>query len=268
MSPRNVVESPMSKAELYEAISARKGNGVRISQDLCFYNPEEVYRALTTNSTIKKWLEFISNHYLPPLEKEVLLIYPCSTEKPYNTSRSYKSLFKTLHDLGEQRKKVHVVTISEPFGLVPEEFYGEDSPWHDWKNEWYDCPGLFEWWCSKYKQKYSQEFLDKSIECLSDYVARFLTKVQKHNCYREKVAFVRSYSSQLQTKKDHTHRRIIERASLISNVEVHILPPRNLVSGIVKRKGCLAWDMYGVSHPLAQDYLLNQLKGILHIEAI
>jgi archaeosine synthase len=255
--------SCLTKTELYKEISARKGNGVKIRQDLCFYNPEEVYRGLTANSTIKRWLDFISNHYLPPPEKRVLLIYPCSTEKPYNTSRSYKTLFRTLDKLGRQRKKIHVVTISEPFGLVPEEFYGERNASHDWKNEWYDCPGLFEWWCNKHKQMYSEEFLDKSIQCLSEYVARFLSKVEKNNCYEEKLAFVRSYTSQLQTKKDHTHRRIIERAVAISNVPILILPTRDLVSKIVSRKGCMAWDMYGVSHPLAQEYLFKHLKGIL-----
>ncbi len=256
----------MNKAELYEAISARKGNGVQIRQELCFYDPEDVYRGLTSNNKIMKWLKFVSNHYLPPSDKKVLLIYPCSTEKPYHASRSYKRLFKTLNNLGDERRRIHVVTISEPFGLVPEEFYGIENPWHDWKNEWYDCPGLFEWWCSKYKQAYSQEFLDKSIECLSDYVARFLTKVQKNNCYEEKIAFVRSYTAQLKTKKDHTHRRIIERAAAISDVKVKILPSKDLVSKIVRSNGSMAWDMYGVSHPLAQEYLLRYLKGILHIE--
>jgi archaeosine synthase len=225
-----------------------------------------VYKALTSNRTVIGWLEFISNHYLPPSDKKVLLIYPCSTEKPYPKSRSYKTLFRTLQALGDKKEEVHLVTISEPFGLVPEEFYAEKNQWHDWKNEWYDCPGLFEWWCDKYNQVYSDEFLDKSIECLSAYVARFLVKAKTEGCYKKTIAFVRSYTSLLQTKKDHTHRRIIERAAEIAEVDVQILPPRGVVSRIVRERGRMAWDMYGVAHPLAQEYLLRYLKGVLHDE--
>jgi archaeosine synthase len=257
----------MNKREIYEEISVRKGKGVHIGPDLCFYNPEDVYRALRSNKTIMKWLEFISNHYLPPSDKKVLLIYPCSTEKPYPKSRSYKMLSKTLQALGAKKKEVHLVTISEPFGLVPEEFYDEKNRWHDWKNEWYDCPGLFEWWCDKHKQAYSDEYLEKSIECLSTYVAKFLIKAKTKGCYEEMIAFVRSYTSELQIKKDHTHKRIIERASEIANVRIEILPDKHLVSRIVRRRGRMAWDMYGVAHPIAQAYLLRHLKGILNHEA-
>jgi len=252
-----------NRDELYK-ISAKKGKGVKIGKSLCFYSPEEVYRALTNCRPITRWLNFISNHYLPPSDKKILLIFPCSTEKPYHKSRSYRILLKTLEALGDQREAVHLVTISEPFGLVPEEFYGKKSEWHDWKNKWYDCPGLFEWWCGKYKQPYSDEYVDKSIECLSNYIARFLIKAKANRCYEMMIAFVRSYTSQLKTKKDHTHRRIMERAAEIAKVDVKILPTKNIVSNIVKSNGRMAWDMYGVAHPLAQDYLLEYLKRVLH----
>lgn len=254
----------MKKRELYQKVSSSKENSVRIKISLCFYNPIEVYNGLTTNNEVVRWLKFISNHYLPPHNKKILLIYPCSSEKPYHKSRSYKILSKTLNALGDKRKDVHLITISEPFGLVPEEFYGKKTEWHDWKNEWYDCPGLFEWWCDRYNQAYSKEHLDKCIELLAMHVADFLKKAKSKKCYSKIIAFVRTYTSQLKTKHDHTHRRIIERAAETANVDVEILPDQALVSKIVENKGRMAWDMYGVSHPMAQEHLLKYLKGVLN----
>ena len=250
-------------SSLYDDVSRERGQGVRILPSLCFYNPKEVYDALTRNKDVIRWLRFISNHY-DPAPRQVLLIYPCSADKPYYLSRSYKTLFSTLSKLGEKRKSVHVATVSEPFGLIPEEFYTEKTEWHDWSGDWYDCPGLFEWWCKKYDQDYSKEYLEKSIDCLSDYLAMFFNKVKTRNKYSEIVAFVRTCSSSLEEKSDHTHRRIIEKAAKTAGVKVDILPKKRTVSRIVKKSGRLAWDLYGVAHPIAQQTLLSHLKGVLN----
>jgi archaeosine synthase len=249
------------RKELYQKVSCKKRNLIKSS--LCLYNPYETYIALTKNSEVKKWLHFISNHYVPR-EAEVLLIYPCSAEKPYHKSKSFKQLSKTLSKLGKLREKVHVAIISEPFGLVPEEFFGKKTKWHDWENSWYDCPGLFQWWCDRNNQPYSLDFLDKSIELLAGYLAQFLKKANDKKSYRKIIAFVRTYSSNLEKKKDHTHRRIVERAAEIANVNVEILPPLSVVTNIVRERGRFAWDMYGVAHPMAQQYLLKYLRSILH----
>jgi archaeosine synthase len=236
---------------------------MKIVPSLCFYNPKQVYTALSENKEVKRWLTFISNHYTPPPAK-ILLIYPCSSQKPYHESRSYKILFNTLAKLGERRKYVHVLTVSEPFGIVPEEFYGKRTKWHDWKNRWYDCPGLFEWWCRRHNQPYSKEYLEKSIDLLAYYVAKFFERLKEEDPPPPKiVAFVRTFSSTLKVREDHTHRRIIEKAAKISNLDVEILPSEELVSRIVSSKGRLAWDLYGVAHPLAQEYLLQYLKRVL-----
>jgi archaeosine synthase len=251
------------RREIYKKVSCTRGRGVKIKRSLCFYNPKEVYLALTRNGEVKRWLNFISNHYLPE-PRQVLLIYPCSAEKPYNSSRSYKRLYETLSKLGNMRGQVHIVTISEPFGLIPEEFYGKKTAWHDWRNAWYDCPGLFKWWCNKYNQPYSKEYLEKCVELLAFYIASFLKKVDSNKCYAKIIAFVRTYSSQLKAREDHTHKRIIEMAAKIANVHIEILPTKEVVSYIVSKNGRLAWDMYGVAHPHAQEYLLNYLKVVLN----
>lgn len=252
----------MKKEEIYQEVSVKRGKGVRIKRSLCFYNPSEVYTAITKNNEVKKWLKFISNHYIPPKAK-ILLIYPCSAEKPYYKSRSYKQLFNTLSRLGELRKEIHIVTISEPFGLVPEEFYGKKSKWYDWENSWYDCPGLFEWWCNKYKQPYERDDTEKCIQLLASYIAMFFKKIKSIGSYSKIIAFVRTYSSHLKRRDDHTHRRIVEEAAKIADVKVDILPPKHIVAEIVSKNGRFAWDMYGVSHPIAQEYLLNYLSAVL-----
>jgi archaeosine synthase len=221
---------------------------------LILLNPQEVFEALTNNPEVKEWLVFISNHYTPPPRK-ILLIYPCTATKPYSKSQSYKSLFKTLSALGEKRKEIHLMTISEPFGLVPEEFYGRD-----WD---YECPGLFEWWCRGNGQPFSKGMLNKCIEILANYTAEFFKKVQRDGRYSKIIAFVRTYTSRLEKRNDHTHRRIIERAAKIAGVKIDILPPKRVVSKIVETRGRFAWDMYGVAHPIAQNFLLNYLRVVL-----
>jgi archaeosine synthase len=232
---------------------------MKIQPSLKFYNPKEVYAALVNNKEIKRWLKFISNHYDPPNVK-IFLIYPCSYTKPYYESRSYKILFKTLEKLEGKRKEVHVLTISEPFGIVPEEFYGKKTKWHDWKNRWYDCPGLFEWWCKKHSQPYEKEYVEKSIEILSHYIANFFKKVKMQRRHSKIIAFVRTFSSNLQVKNDHTHRRILEKAARIAGVKINLLPTKKVIIKIVRKRGKFAWDMYGVAHPMAQEYLLEYLK--------
>jgi archaeosine synthase len=252
-------------SSIYKRVSLKQAKNVRIKRSLCFYNPYEVYVALTGNKEVLKWLEFISNHYVPP-KARILLMYPCSAKKPYYESRSYKRLFETLSKLGKKRKEVHVVTISEPFGLIPEEFYGRKVAWHDWGDSWYDCPGLFEWWCRRYGQPYSKEYLDKCVRILAGYVAKFFEKAKIMKSYLRMIAFVRTFSSNLKVRADHTHRRIVELAAKTADVTVDILPPKEVVSKIVSKRGKLAWDLYGVSHPIAQDYLLDYLKEMLRHE--
>lgn len=245
----------MSGSEIYQKVSRRKGNGVIIKRNLCFYNPTEVLTALNQNNEIRSWLSYIGNHYVPPT-KDILLIYPCSTEKPYHKSRSHMQLFKTLSRLGKDRARIHLATISEPFGFIPEEFY-------EIKENWYDCPGLFEWWCGKYGQPYSKEDSNRCIDILASNIAKFLMKAKRRRSYKRILAFVRTWSSSLERKDDHTHRRILEKAASIAGVHIEFSPCKRLVKRIVQKSGRLAWDMYGVAHPTAQRYLLHHLRKIL-----
>ena len=229
------------------------GKGVEIDKSLCLYSPRQVYSAILENKRINSWLEFISNRYEFP-KKDILLVYPCSTTKPYNESQSYKQLFKTLEKLPEaKRDKIHLLTISEPFGLVPSEYYNDSF-------EWYDCPGLFKWWCSKHGVTYEDEYLEKSIDLLADYVGRAINRAVSEFGYTSVVGFVRTFTSSLETKKDHTHRRILEKAAEMYDLDIELLPHKSAVQRIVRNRGHFAWDMYGPAHPIAQKALEIYLR--------
>jgi queuine/archaeosine tRNA-ribosyltransferase len=55
--------------------------------------------------------------YRPPEGKEILLLLPCTKDKPYRTARSHQAVFSALH----KDARIHVVTISGLYGPVPEE---------------------------------------------------------------------------------------------------------------------------------------------------
>jgi hypothetical protein len=56
---------------------------------------------------------------------------------------------------------------------------------------------------------------------------------------------------------------MLELANEISRVEIDLLPPKEIIAEIVSKRGRVAWDLYGVSHPIAQDYLFNYLRRLL-----
>lgn len=237
----------------YQKISKKIGRGIVVHKSLCFYNPQEVYEGIKKNKTIQDWQKFMIKQYHPK-KKKILLIYPCTTIKPYDKSRSYVQLYKHLNNLKKNKDEIQLMTISEPFGLVPEECY---QNFH-----WYDCPGLFEWWCKKHGQKFDFDYLDKSIEILADNVGIFLKKVTTKKYYDKIICYVRTYTSNLQQKPDHTHRRILELAAKKYKIDLEILPKRNEVRQLTKTRGNFAWDMYGVAHPLMLKKLVKRLEKL------
>ncbi len=58
--------------------------------------------------------------YRPPPSKRVLWLVPCSKTKPYRRSRSHRRFLSALEGLAGA-ERVHVVSVSSPLGLVPQE---------------------------------------------------------------------------------------------------------------------------------------------------
>jgi archaeosine synthase alpha-subunit len=76
--------------------------------------------------------------YRPPPSKTVLLLVPCSRRKPYRRSRSHRRMLGALEGL-RALERVHVVSVSSPIGLVPQEL--EDV----YPARQYDIPVTGDW---------------------------------------------------------------------------------------------------------------------------
>ncbi len=221
---------------------------------LVLRSPEDVLDGLNNNSTIRDWLDFIESKYVMP-RREVLLLFPCTATKPYLESRSYRILLETLNQINGSKGKIHLATVSEPFGLVPQEFY-DDTQWN------YDCPGLFQWWCERNSIDYDPDTVRQCLEIIGKAVGRFLERNYLRR-FATLIACVRYCSSSLAFKGDHTHRRILEIASDVSGVPIRFVPNRAQIRSLVTSRGAFAWDMYGPAHPVAQCHLRSSLEVAL-----
>jgi archaeosine synthase alpha-subunit len=76
--------------------------------------------------------------YRPPPSKSVLLVVPCSRTKPYRLSPSHRRLARAVADLAGL-ERLHIVSVSSPIGLVPQEL--EDLP----PARHYDIPVTGDW---------------------------------------------------------------------------------------------------------------------------
>nr|WP_264299893.1 DUF5591 domain-containing protein [Nostoc sp. MG11] len=65
----------------------------------------------------------LNNGYVPPSSKHIMLIIPCSGEKPYSKSRSHRFITERIEKvLGDVTTSVDKVTLSGLYGPVPEKY--------------------------------------------------------------------------------------------------------------------------------------------------
>jgi tRNA-guanine family transglycosylase len=70
----------------------------------------------------------LNNGYKPSADKQILLIIPCSENKPYSMSHSHRLITTRLEEtFGEKTKLIHKVTLSGLYGPVPEEYELESA---------------------------------------------------------------------------------------------------------------------------------------------
>jgi 7-cyano-7-deazaguanine tRNA-ribosyltransferase len=70
----------------------------------------------------------IPDSYCPPEDKNVLLIIPCSSKKPYSSSRTHRFLYQKIKErFDKDHPRIHKVTLSGLYGPVPEEFEMEEA---------------------------------------------------------------------------------------------------------------------------------------------
>ncbi|WP_222913484.1 tRNA-guanine transglycosylase [Natrinema sp. SYSU A 869] len=66
--------------------------------------------------------DVLARDYEPPADRNVLLVVPCSQQKPYSESRTHSVL---MDKIGDRRDDIHKVTLSGMYGPVPEECESE-----------------------------------------------------------------------------------------------------------------------------------------------
>ena len=87
---------------------------------------------------VARYQKTLSERYVPPEHKKVLLLLPCSAKKPYHISKSHKLFSQAIHT-AQHDTLVHEVIVTSPLGIVPREldaFYPANS---------YDIPVTGEW---------------------------------------------------------------------------------------------------------------------------
>ena len=91
---------------------------------------------------IARYQKVLSERYVVPSHKKVLLLLPCSAKKPYHTSKTHKLFASAIHTASHDTL-VHEVIVTSPLGIVPSELdamYPANS---------YDIPVTGEWKCEE-----------------------------------------------------------------------------------------------------------------------
>jgi 7-cyano-7-deazaguanine tRNA-ribosyltransferase len=89
-------------------------------------NSEIPIRTISLNYSPSSF-NVLDNGYFPPKNKKILLLIPCSSEKPYSISRSHRFITTKLNnEFGPNASLIHKITLSGLYGPVPEE-YEQDS---------------------------------------------------------------------------------------------------------------------------------------------
>ena len=69
---------------------------------------------------VKRFRERILFRYKKPESAKILLLLPCSSKKPYSTSKSH-SFFKKIINEISNKNVIHEVILTSPLGIVPRE---------------------------------------------------------------------------------------------------------------------------------------------------
>ena len=84
---------------------------------------------------VADWIHRMETAYSPPeVQRETLILLPCSARKPYSSSQSHRFFRGAIRD-----RTVHQVIVTSPLGLVPRELENQ------WPAAHYDVPVTGDW---------------------------------------------------------------------------------------------------------------------------
>lgn len=101
--------------------------------ELCAYTPGETLKLLS-NPIIRNWFKTVETFVIPP-DKEKVVFVSCAANKRWGKTTNAKE-YKCYNMIRGENSKIYWVTISEPLGIIPEDYW-DTFPL-------YDNPGLFE----------------------------------------------------------------------------------------------------------------------------
>ena len=134
-SPRSVErlrrhDSIMSERAIENPGSVGLASNVEIGRRLRCYSYSS-----RNDPLINEWKRKVANEHTPPEhQSKVLVLLPCSAQKPYRLSQSHRRFLRRINTRG-----VHQVMVTAPLGLVPREL--EDI----WPAAHYDIPVTGDW---------------------------------------------------------------------------------------------------------------------------
>ncbi|MDR2866214.1 MAG: DUF5591 domain-containing protein [Methanomassiliicoccaceae archaeon] len=142
---RELVDQRVSSPSLVAALRIFDRVGYEYQEEMC----STVGGRFSCNTTqslfrpeVRRFRKMISERYVPPEHKRILVLLPCSAKKPYHTSKTHKAFASAIHT-GDHDTLVHEVIVTSPLGIVPREldvFFPASS---------YDIPVTGEWKCQE-----------------------------------------------------------------------------------------------------------------------
>ncbi len=181
-----------------------------LDSEMVAYTPGETLVLLKKPEVIL-WHKNIVNFSVPDKHKQIILV-PCAKTKPWDKEHSKRSVsYRSYHEILDLSVKgeippVYFVTISEPLGVVPQDFWASFPQ--------YDNPGLFKEdylrtgmykndWIEKFGVRrqlpFDKNAYQESINILGHIISKFL-----RNNYRGRkiLSFVDSLDGTTTTHSD------------------------------------------------------------------
>lgn len=217
----------------------------KLDPELTAYTPGETLNLLN-HKKIQEWFKEMRSFKIPreysKANNGVVILVSCAATKPWGFSCKRGDFYPYYNEIRRDAKSgktrpVYFVTISEPLGVVPEDYWGDNM---DMIFPQYDNPGLFKdtplqsgmttkAWAksplgSKREMPFDDDAFEASIQVLGREIADF---IKRHKEY-DFVSFVEHAN----TKQKSTHSSMLDVAQGILGYEI----PRNPKKPQVGRK--------------------------------
>lgn len=204
---------------------------MELDPSMTAYTPGETLDLLK-HPKVESWFKKMESFKIPDKYGLVILV-ACAASKPWGFSCVKGDFYPFYNQIRKEVrsgkiKPIYFVTLSEPLGVVPEDFWGDD-PANIFPQ--YDNPGLFKDtplqsgmmtkdWAksplgSKREMPFDDQAYEEAIRKLGTVIGRFISNNSNHQ-------FV-SFVEHANPKKMSSHSKMLDVAEQVSGIEI----PRN-----------------------------------------